>query len=177
MWELICHHTYKYKGFPVDLTNYNNDGDYPVAADFAPDGAAPGSGALNFTRPEHHVAIARRPCWQTLVGLRVECVLRLNQHYPGKPQVVIAGADSFAFEIRQAGLYASFVGPSTVPGASRDGLDTYQHLLPGSPAYVVPVGRWLRCGFAHDGLDTMELYADGRVLARRRACRASAQRE
>ena len=31
MWELICHHTYKYKGVPVDLTNYNNDGDYPVA--------------------------------------------------------------------------------------------------------------------------------------------------
>jgi hypothetical protein len=168
MWELICHHTYKYKGFPVDLTNYNNDGDYPVAADFAPNGAAPGSGALSFTRPEHHVAIARRPCWQTLIGLRVECVLRINQHYPGKPQVVIAGANSFAFEIRQAGLYASFVGPSTVPGASRDGLDTYQHLLPGSPAYVVPVGTWLRCGFAHDGLDTMELYADGRVLARRR---------
>jgi hypothetical protein len=82
--------------------------------------------------------------------------------------VVIAGADSFAFEIRQAGLYASFVGPSTVPGASRDGLDTYQHLLPGSPAYVVPVGTWVRLGFAHDGLDTMELYADGRVLARRR---------
>jgi hypothetical protein len=65
MWELICHHTYKYKGFPVDLSNYGNDGDHPVAADFAPNGAAPGSGALSFTRPEHHVAIVRRPCWQT----------------------------------------------------------------------------------------------------------------
>jgi hypothetical protein len=168
MWELICHHTYKYKGFPVDLSNYNNDGDCPVAADIAADGAAPGSGALSFTRPEHHVAIARRPCWQTLVGLRVECVLRINRYYPGKRQLVIAGANSFAFEIRQAGLYASFVGPSTVPGASEDGLNTYEHLLPGAPAYAVPVGTWLRCGFAHDGLDTMELYADGQVLARRR---------
>src|SRR5437763_17090518 len=116
MWALICHHTYKYKGFPVDLSTYSNDGDWPVSADFRADGEARGSGAWSFTRPEDQVAIARRPSWQTLAGIKVECLLRIHQHYPGKPQVVIAGDNSSAFEIRQAGLYASFVGKPTTPG-------------------------------------------------------------
>jgi hypothetical protein len=38
---------------------------------------------------------------------------------------------------------------------------------PGFQEYLVPYGKWVTLGFIHNGFDTMELYADGQLIARR----------
>jgi Concanavalin A-like lectin/glucanases superfamily len=158
MWQLICHQTYKYRGIPVDLSGYDNHG-RSIDVDFMPDGATSGSGALSFTRADSQVAISANSSWRPLVGLRVECVMRIAA-YRIAPRVLVAGDGAFLFQISQAGLFASFVGPSTTPGSTTDGLGA-------GVGYTVPLNRWVDVAFVHDGFDTMELYADGQLLAKR----------
>src|ERR1700737_4166354 len=47
MWQLICHHTYKYEGCAIDLSPFHNDG-IPIDKDYLKDGQSPGSGCLRF---------------------------------------------------------------------------------------------------------------------------------
>jgi hypothetical protein len=50
LWELICYHTYKWRGLATDISLYDSHGVVNVpSADVLPDGATPGSGALHFT--------------------------------------------------------------------------------------------------------------------------------
>ena len=46
VWELICHHTYKWHGVAADLSFYESHGVTQglSSSDFLQDGAAPGSG-------------------------------------------------------------------------------------------------------------------------------------
>ena len=38
MWQLICHHTYKFAGCAVDLSPFRNDGTKSASAKYLPDG-------------------------------------------------------------------------------------------------------------------------------------------
>ncbi len=172
MWELICHHTYKLEGLPVDLSNYFSDGGREYT-DFLQDGVAPGSGALQFAQPQSRVSIpvSSDSPWQTLGGLKVEVTARVltrASHW----QTLIAGDGAFNFFLRDYHLIAEFPtapGKSTLAwafsGTNHDGISTAEH--GSSPPYYVRWGKWITIGFLHDGLDTMELFMDGERVARR----------
>ena len=196
MWELICHHTYSgFGGLPVDLSDHNSHGQ-SIGTAFLPDGIAAASGALRFQGggrvhiPVDPDAHAQSVVWQTLTGLKIEVTARING-YRALPRVMIRGADSFLFCVWNRELIASYhTTKPTWPGANyerigsvSDGIDypTYPvYEVPFDPwmlsvpyrwyqrpMYQVPFNRWVTFGFVHNGLDTMELFADGELVARR----------
>lgn len=193
MWELICHHTYKLDGLPVDLSDYDNHGE-AVDTTFLPDGIAAGSGALNF-QSGGRVHIPVSPAWQTLQGLRIEVTARLNGQR-SLPRTLIRGSGtsggiSFLFCVWNRELIASYAtAKPTFPGANHERIGSVSdpiqypkdpvYQVPFDPwmqsvpyrlheysTYQVPFDRWVTFGFVHNGLDAMELYADGQLVARR----------
>ena len=108
----------------------------------------------------------RRPTpWQSIVGIKGEVTLRRQP--------------SLGFHHRQRRVPASMSGatPSTRPVAwfssypksiFRDlyGLRSDRDHSPTG----FRQGHWVTLGFMHDGFGTMELYADGQVVARRDRC-------
>jgi hypothetical protein len=161
-WELICHHTYTgIAGVVVDtaplapspgqLSNLD-------ASDFLIDGAAPGSGAVKFIkRGSIHVPTEATP-WKSIVGVKGEVTFR---RLPGNIGFLIDG-NSFQFYIRSDALVAHF---SCLPLGYAEIVSTFDPAA--APAFRVPTEQWITVGFAHDGFGTMELYANGRVVARR----------
>jgi hypothetical protein len=179
MWELICHHTYRWAGLPVDLSYYDCHGEAQNVA-FLPDGVAPDSGAVRFSGPQSRIWIRfdqderKSLAWRPLVGIKVEATVRMNApssqaylpHELSWPGTLIAGDTAFSFTIRGTLLFATFRGKSTWPLQTTDGIDSYSDTLNSQP-YNVPIGQWVTLGFVHDGLDTMELLVNGQVIARR----------
>ena len=166
-FELICHHTYAgWDGLPVDLSDHDNHGQ-AIDTQFLKDGVAPNSGAIRFSKSGSRVYVPASNSWRSLGGIKVEVTARrritpilLDDH-----QSLIAGQNSFSFFISNHSLFASFRGTSTYPLQNSDGLNSMGS--PGFPQYLVPYGKWVTLGFTHNGFDTMELYADGQLIARR----------
>ena len=69
MWELICHHTYKWRGLAVDLSPHRSNGVVDRAV-FQADGAATGSGALSFTGPHALMRIPIGPELRRVRGMK-----------------------------------------------------------------------------------------------------------
>jgi hypothetical protein len=172
-FELILHHTYAgWDGLPVDLSDHDSHGQ-AIDADVLKDGLAPGSGALRLAQPQSRVSIPMSPAspWQTLGGVKVEVTARLLR-FAAHWQTLIAADQAFNFFLRERHVIAEFptpAGKSTLTwafsGPNHDGISTAEH---GSvpPNYVRP-GRWITFGFFHDGLDTLDLFLDGELAARR----------
>lgn len=74
----------------------------------------------------------------------------------------IIDGDSFHFYIRGNGLVGWF---SSYPTQYAEISTVFDWV--GPQEYRVPSGRWVTLGFMHDGFGTMEIYADGAVVARR----------
>jgi hypothetical protein len=159
-WELICDHAYS--GTPGVIFDRS-----PVAAshgnaisldaiDFLADGATAGSGAIRFDKPRSRVHVPTgAPPWRALAGVRAEVTLRSSFAARG----VYLHSDSFGF----------FYNASTLNAWGYTHMQISSQLdAVGSP-WVPPAGKWMTLGFAHDGLSTMELYADGEVIARQQA--------
>jgi Concanavalin A-like lectin/glucanases superfamily len=179
MWELICHHTYKCGGLPVDLSDYDSHG-YANNVNILPDGVVAESGALQFTQPGSRVRVPVSPAWQPLGGIMVEVTARIltqAAHW----QVLIAGDGAFSFFLREHILFAIFTTPpglSTWPLtgtlADTDGISSAQGLFTPTdfPTFSIPMGEWSRFGFMHNGLDTMELFVNGQLIGRRTMLKA-----
>ena len=166
MWELICHHTYKWHGLATDLSLYESHGSVKGAS-FLADGAAPGSGALRFGSSDHiHMEPGR--AWNRLVGLRVECTARINTVTPHR-QTFIEADSSFGVQTADRRLFAWFrAQPSTHPGATTEVLATY-HAGVGLPPYRLPLNKWFQILFVHDGLTHMQFSVDGAAVTPPRA--------
>jgi hypothetical protein len=161
VWELVCHHSYKWHGIATDLSHYDSHGVVQGLTDndFAPDGATPGSGAWRF-RPNSRVAIATNPGWRPLVGLRVECVVRMPVA-AGHRQILIEAHQSFRLYTMDRYLFGAFHGnPAVYPQNDWDVISTYKDGLQ-VPGYRVPLNQWVRLLFEHDGLTQMRLSVDG----------------
>ena len=165
-FELICHHTYSgFGGLPVDLSDHDNHGQ-AIDTTFSPNGIAPGSGALSFHNAGRvHIPVG--PVWQTLGGLKIEVTARLNG-YRSLPRVLIRGGfNSFILCVWNRELIASYqTTKPTWPGSNNERIGAITDPIQ-DPAYRVPFDKWVTFGFMHDGLDTMELYADEQLVARR----------
>jgi hypothetical protein len=162
-FELICHHTYK--GLAVDLSDYDSHG-HAFDTEFLDDGAVPGSGAARFPLPQSRILVRSSPASKSLTGIKVEVTLRRTRRL-NRITTLVAGHNSFSFFLVEDQLRATFRGKSTQPLANSDGLDSETHGVV-SPRRTITVGNnWMTLGFLHDGIDTMELYADGQLIAQR----------
>ena len=165
-WELICHHTYA--GIPGVIADISPSQSSPGIAvglsdtDFLSNGATPKSGAVNLFKPGASIYVEPGRSWQPLSAMHGEVLLRLQPAASGSaPVEFIIDGDTFNFYIRNGALVAWFSGYPAGFSEVSTALDPV-----GTP-YTVPAGVWTTLGFLHDGLATMELYADGRVIARR----------
>jgi hypothetical protein len=159
-WELILHHAYTGTAGVV-FDQSPGRGSHGVAVnlpdgDFLSDGAHPGSGAVNFQR-NSMIRVPATKNWSPLGGLRVEVVC-IRDSATGI-DVMIDG-DSFMFSFRGDGFGAHF---SSYPYPYSE---IWTHFDAIDPTFKVPIGRWMTLGFLHDGASTMELYFDGKTVAR-----------
>src|SRR4051812_21522345 len=105
MWELICHHTYKAEGRPVDISRYDNPAER-TGGIFLADGVRPGSGALRFlTRTSHILVSPSARAWDPLVAIRAEMTVRLTDPSMSS-QILIEGDNSFGIFVKAQTLYA-----------------------------------------------------------------------
>src|SRR5215208_7742037 len=158
MWELICHHTYKWGGRPVDISRYDNSAEISGRF-FLKDGIAPGSGAWRFVTPTSHVRVFPGRAWNPLVAIKVELTVRKTEPSTNS-QTLIEGDNSFGVFVNAQKLFGYFFGKSIYPGMNSDGLNTYQDGID-FPGYRIPFGKWVVLTFVHDGFSQMRLYADG----------------
>lgn len=170
LWELICHHTYGgIPGVVFDLSGTDASHGSAVGladGDFLADGATAGSGAVRCYNPlgRVHVSAAARP-WRTLGGVKGE--ITFKREAPGLNSIsFLVDSDAFQFFIRSENLVAWF---SSYPVQYAE-LSTHNDAV--GSQYFVPLGRWVTLGFMHDGFGTMEIYADGAVVARRNSALA-----
>lgn len=161
-WELICHHTYAgTPGVVYDRSPARSSHGMALNladGDFLTDGAAAGSGAVRFYASSGVVHIpCTAPEWQWIAGIKGEVTLRREQATQG----FMIDSGAFQFFVRSNALNAWFA--STPPQYAQ--INSAWDAL-GKP-YAVPVGKWVTLGFLHDGFGTMELSANGQVIARK----------
>src|SRR5688572_3771892 len=124
MWELICHHTYKWQGRPIDLSRYNNPADTQGGI-FSPDGVVAASGAWRFVKAHAHVHVPVGPAWSQLGAIKVELTVRLTDP-AAQAQTLIEADNAFGLFVKGEVLFGYFIGKSIYPGMTSDGLNTYQ---------------------------------------------------
>jgi hypothetical protein len=167
-FQLICHHTYK--DTPVDLSDYDSHGQ-AFDTQFLADGAVSGSGAVRFPVPQSRILVASSPASKSLGGIKVEVTLRRTQML-NDVSTLVAGDNSFSLFLVESQLRARFTGKRS-PLLAHEGLPTDSGGI-ASPRGSVPLSNnWTTLTFVHDGIDTMELYADGQLLAQRNDLLAS----
>jgi len=162
LWELICHHTYR--GTPGVVADLSPSGASHglaqglASGDFLTDGAMPGSGAVQFYKASGRIHIpAEADPWRALGGIKGEVTLRRNPSGSG----FLIASNSFQFYIRSDMLNGWFSSYPLQYAQVNSAWD------PVAAPYLVPASQWVTLGFLHDGFGTMELYADGQVVARR----------
>ena len=165
LWELICHHTYGgIPGVVVDLSPRATSHGQVFGlddGDFLADGLATGSGAVRFYKQDGRIRVPTEAiAWRSIVGVRGEVTLRRL------PSIgFIIDSDAFQFHIRGNTFDIPVAWFSSYPNQYAEISTAFDPV--GPTPYRVPAGQWVTLGFMHDGFDTMELYADGQVVARR----------
>jgi len=162
-WELICHHTYAgtpgvvYDRSPPRASHGMAHG--LSDGDFLTDGATPGTGSIRFHQGNGVVRIpCTAPAWQSIIGIKGEVTLRREQ----VAQAFIIDSNAFQLYVRSGALNGWF---SSAP-AQYAQINSAWDSIAGEP-YQVPAGRWVTFGFLHNGFGTLELSADGIVVARK----------
>jgi concanavalin A-like lectin/glucanase superfamily protein len=163
MWELICHHTYRFNGLPVDLSPYDCHGETFGNPQFLEDGASTGSGALRFSASAGvHIPPGR--AWNPLGGIIIEVTARIDGPR-GLPRILIRGDESFLFLVWARELVGSYyTNNPTYPGSDHERVGSGWNPAR-NPPYAVPFNQWVRFTFFHNGIDTFQLYADGDLVA------------
>jgi hypothetical protein len=137
-----------------------------IAADFAPDGRAAGSGALSFTRPDAAVRIARGRVWDGLNAIAVEAWVKTAA--TGVRRNIVEGDGSFALFVdgddTLVGGAFSFVDGAA--GPAWNGVSSSAHSPDGTPRHV-PAGEWCKVVFHHDGITRARLFIDDMLVGAR----------
>jgi hypothetical protein len=149
MWELICHHTYRAGGLPVDLSDHDQHG-IPSAVSYEPDGAFPGSGALRF-HAGGYVRIPASPVWGTLGGLAIEMTVRLEPPAPGRTNIRILADARPGFILLTYNHHVRFVYATSESSQRGERVGATN---------VVPYNAWTTVRLVHNGLDTVQFYVD-----------------
>jgi hypothetical protein len=128
VWELICDHRYQWGTIAADRSPWHSDG---IPTDVSP---LPGDAGLKFSNPQSQIAIPRKPHdpWGVLGGIVVEITARLAQ----PNGTLIDAHQSFRMSV------AGGILTGEIPGRQFSGGD-------------IPVGRWTRMSFNHNGFNTL----------------------
>jgi hypothetical protein len=143
MWQLICHHTYKYKGCAIDLSPFHNDGTRTAPDDpaYSINGESPGSGTLRFETQTGRVTVARNDLWANLGAVKVQSLVRVDSGRHALRTLVFAD-DSFAFSIDADGyLYAAVFQPGGTLQCRSNASNA-----PDGRERLVPTERWTELG-------------------------------
>jgi hypothetical protein len=165
VWELICHHTYKWHGLATDLSVYDSHGQIErlnASTDFQENGATPASGAWQI-HPNGRVFVPTSAAWKRLVGVRFECTFRLTSiqtHW----QMLIHAHKAFKVYASNQYLFAAFRGdPALYPDSQWDIVSTLKNGVQ-LPGYRLPANKWVRLLFEHDGMTQMRISVDGEAV-------------
>jgi hypothetical protein len=162
-WELICHHTYA--GVPMlipDLSPSSRShgiGTGLKPSDFLANGASPGSGSLSFSRANSYVRIRSSESWSPLVGLKATVTFR-HAPRPGSSLFTLVDSDAFQFQLRDDWVVAWFRSDPSSYLEISTALDAV-----GPQRYQAPYGQWTTLTFVHDGLSTVQIFANGQLVA------------
>jgi hypothetical protein len=138
----ICDHRYCWGTLAGDRSGWHSDGtSYNVQplAEHA---------GLNFPFSQSRIVIQRKEPWLTLTGIRIEVVTRLNV----ADGWLVDGGDSFALYLHQGELVGY--------GYRRDCT-----ISTSVTTVTVPLDRWVRLTFEHNGFNAMALFIDDVTVA------------
>lgn len=166
MFRLILDHPYKHVAAAIDVSGADNHG-LVHDVSFVPNGALPGSGALNFALPSSRVRLGSKPVFGHLHALKIEMTVRV--HSLGQRRILVEGDNSFVFFIEDNGVLVGMALGRESPEGSLDwyGADTHTHST-GNDTATVPVNKWVKLGYIHDGFAAIQLYMDDRLVAVKR---------
>jgi Concanavalin A-like lectin/glucanases superfamily len=162
MLKLILNYDFDQPVPAVDRSPFANHGQVIQAA-FAADGRETGSGALHFQQAGSAVRTAWRPVWQKIVALAIEAWIFVLPN--GKRRNIIEGDGSFAFFLDPDDTLVGSVF-SLVDGAGSPNwniVSSGTHSPDGMPQRV-PLNRWCKVVFHHDGLTRARLFLDDRLI-------------
>ena len=128
MWELVCDHRYQWGTIAADRSPWHSDG---IPSDVSP---LPGQTGLQFSNPQSRITIPRKPGdpWGVLGGIVVEVTARMAQ----STGTLIDAHQSFRMSV------VGGILTGEVPGRQISGSD-------------IPVGRWVRVSFSHNGFNQL----------------------
>jgi hypothetical protein len=147
MWQLICHHTYKYKGCAVDLSPFHNDGTKSDSTKYLADGRASGDGSLRFENQTDRVTVGANSSLTNLGAIKVAAVARIDAGM-ASVRILAHGDQSFAFGLdADCFLMARIYGASSFCKSS----------------HPLPTQRWINLGMTFDGIGSLEVSIDGEL--------------
>ncbi len=163
MFKLILHHTYEVLGEAFDLSGFGNHG-FRTSAPFQPNGMSANSGALSFNSGPSRVRVTDKAVWAELAALKIEVLVFMDNL--GQRRNLVEGDSTFAFFIHPDGVlwgtYYGLAGAATTldwVGANSD-----VAFSPDGVKRTVPLNKWTKLTYLHDGVATIRLYIDGQLV-------------
>lgn len=146
----------------VDRSPFSNHGRV-IHTTFAADGRGAATGALSFQHADSAVRIALQPVWQKLNALCIEAWIHVTA--TGTRRNIIEGDGSFAFFLAPDDTLVGSVF-SRVDGAAGPGWNTTSSGAnsPGGAVHRVPLNRWCKVVFHHDGITRARLFLDDQLI-------------
>lgn len=162
MLKLILDHDFRTPVPAVDQSPFSNHGRV-IHATFASDGRGASTGALRFQHADSAVRIARKPVWQKLNALCIEAWLHVTAS--GTRRNIIEGDGSFALFLNPDDTLVGSLF-SVVDGAAGPAWNTVSSGTnsPDGIAHRVPLNRWCKVVFHHDGLTRARIFLDDQLI-------------
>jgi hypothetical protein len=163
--KLILDHEFVTPLPAVDQSPFANHGQI-INSGFLADGRSAGSGAREFQQADSAVRVAWRPVWGRLTALAIEAWVYVTGN--GQRRNIIEGDGSFALFVNPddtvAGSLFSLVDGISAPAWNLVSSGAHS---PDGALHRVPLERWCKVVFHHDGVTRARLFLDDQLIATR----------
>lgn len=163
--KLILDHDFTTALPSVDLSPFHHHGQV-VQLVHDVSGRAVGSGAFGFHHPDSAVRIAPTAAWQAPGALAIEAWIKLS--HTSHRRNIVEGDGSFALFAAADGTLEGGVRALVdgAPAPAWHSVSSGAH-SPSGVAERVPIDRWCKVLFHHDGVTRARLFIDDRLVASR----------
>jgi hypothetical protein len=162
MFTPILHHPYRRVAEAIDVSGAGNHG-LTRSVGISQDGQSPGSGALIYGVAGSRAWVPPRPAFSRLHALKIETIVRVRSL--GQRRNLVEGHESFAFFIHPDGSLLGTALSRVSPGGPWGWYGADSVLAPVGPPATVPLDRWVRLTYVHDGFASIRLFIDGTLVA------------